>query len=1163
MIVGTKNLTPLGFVVGAVTFAIASQLLFASTANAQNRERFERFDTNGDGQLSAEEVNRIPPLKKRLAGADTNRDGTYTLEEIRAHVSGSRNRTMNGTNSERSNGSDKTTEPDRRLVPNYADAGQNKRLPDSDAVRDAAGTGQMFESIHVPGFTDFREGLNGYAFADLDQNGHVDIVTVTTEPFALDATWSDGQGDVQRTRDPRDKLRMLMNFGDFRFQPQEISLTGSQATPNDVSQGWRGGQIPALADFNNDGLYDIFITRQCPMKGGRIERGRTPVGCSLFLAENTFREFRDVSKQYGALNELAYNRSVSLGDVNLDGFLDIALGADNVFNAFEGLPKSALFVFLPQGDRFEDGSFVDIGGTETVPDFGGFFHDSSRDKAGPVISLRDIDNDGDLDLLQSYHVMLPPTMKRLTSYSPGEYRHGVFNWRNLTLDEAEFRFEKVTNNGFACEASCRFNSDARRFEPATDSRAPSLPYLFFGDVNNDSLLDAIAFRMTGFATEKVTSRFWLNRGSYRFEEASDSTQLARLNASYSEWFKFFEADIDTEKLNQPRQSSRVAGSVIGPNRIHQPPQYADAVFADFNNDGWLDLVVVDRLENEKIETRSILFMNLGDGSFEPIPTTISGLDSTGLSAEAVDLNNDGLMDLVVASDPDNSGEAVDARRYESIVYQNTGLHGARENHWLKLKFKTAANARVFGSRIELYQAGSEKLLGSRSIHNNQSYRSSSPPEAHFGLGEISRVDVVVHPLGGKSFRIANVAADRYLAIDLARQIVEEVVLTGRFPKPETNAGNSPAGSIPGFSFLREETFSCGGQEQSVSIFRNDTFAKALGLNGDQTDIACEFILIPRGQFTMGSSQAEQVQMAESRPGRHPIFNSASRFYSRTQESPQHRVDVQPFLLARTEVTQELWRRLAKLAGLPESPSFFNAGKHAPVEQVSWDDAKRWMQAINEAHGLSLRLPTEAEWEYACRAGTTTPIYNGTMTIRGHCDCPELDEIAWYMGNCGVDYRGGVDSSRWREKHYDHKTAGTHSVGQKKENAFGLFDMIGNVMEWCEDHAHADYSNAPTDGSAWLGGNWVAGSSVNGPLSRADSRVGKRRGQQDEPGRVRRGGSWRQLAYNIRSAMRSFRGRDFADSNQGFRVASDLPTGFVDGETPMKQNPKSNLSRNNR
>ena len=439
---------------------------------------------------------------------------------------------------------------------------------------------------------------------------------------------------------------------------------------------------------------------------------------------------------------------------------------------------------------------------------------------------------------------------------------------------------------------------------------------------------------------------------------------------------------------------------------------------------------------------------------------------------------------------------------------------------------------MYGARIEVYQPGTKKLIGSRGIYSNTSYRSSGPPEAHFGLGQAQTVDVIVNLPGNDSFTVKGVDGDRYLEIDLKDRSLQ-VVEFPRIPATERILANPT--TAKGFTWLRKEEFSCGGQAHTVHIYQCDVFAKALGLAEDETDIACEFVLVPGGRFTMGSSKAEQDAMAKSRPGRNPILNSNSRFYNRTAESPQHFVDVPAFLMARTEVTQKVWRQLARLAGLPESPSFFkNAGERAAVEQVSWNDVAKWMDAINKEHGLSLRLPSEAEWEYACRAGTTTPIYNGEMTIRGHCDCPELDEIGWYMGNCGVNYEGGVDSSRWIEKQYNHRLAGTQPVGGMKENAFGLYDMIGNVMEWCEDHAHANYQNAPTDGSAWLGGNWIPGRGINGPLSEDDSKFGVADGR-DVPGRVRRGGSWRQLTYNTRSAMRSFRGPNFADSNHGFRV----------------------------
>ncbi|MBK7392611.1 MAG: VCBS repeat-containing protein [Chloracidobacterium sp.] len=660
--------------------------------------------------------------------------------------------------------------------------GKLKELPDSDATRDAAGTGQMFEAIHVPGLTDFREGLNGFALGDFDKNGYLDILTVTTEPFALDATWGDETGGVKRTRNPKDKLRLLLNFGGFRLKSQAVTLTGSAATPDDLSQGWRGGQVPALADFNGDGFLDIFITRQAPMSNGKIREGSKPIGCSLFLSDGGFDRFRDVSVEYGALNELAYNRQVSLGDVNRDGFIDIALGADNVVNAFEGLPKSALFVFQPKDGKFVGGKFADISGTDLIPDFGGFYHDSAKDKAGPNLALRDIDNDGDLDLIQSTHVLLvfsqPPTLP----YSPAEYRHGIFNWQNLLAETGRLQFEKVTGNGFASEARLRYNREAERLVPMTESRAPGLPYLVFGDVNNDGLLDALAVGggdpFNRPATEDVGARFWYNRGGFRFEEATAKSGLGPLNQSYREWFAFLDAapSAAVKTFNPAARKIRSQPGLTPKNPLDNRPSYSDAVFGDFNNDGWLDVVAFDRLESQAIETRSFLFLNRGDGTFEPQPTTISGLNGTGICGAATDLNNDGLLDLIVAADPDNTGKASDPRRYESMVFMNAGLHGARENHWLRLRFSGITHARLLGARIDVFEPGTKKRLGTRGIYSNQSYKSGSSLEAHFGLGKARRVDVSVHLLGGENFTVKNVQGDRYLDLNVAERDVREVAV---------------------------------------------------------------------------------------------------------------------------------------------------------------------------------------------------------------------------------------------------------------------------------------------------------------------------------------------------------------------------------------------------
>ena len=114
------------------------------------------------------------------------------------------------------------------------------------------------------------------------------------------------------------------------------------------------------------------------------------------------------------------------------------------------------------------------------------------------------------------------------------------------------------------------------------------------------------------------------------------------------------------------------------------------------------------------------------------------------------------------------------------------------------------------------------------------------------------------------------------------------------------------------------------------------------------------------------------------------------------------------------------------------------------------------------------LPSEAQWEYACRAGTETALYSGNLEILGERNAPALDPIAWYGGNSGVDFdlKDGHDSSDWSEKQYPHTRAGTRPVKLKRVNPWGLYDLLGNVWEWTQDPWHVSYQGAPANGSAW-------------------------------------------------------------------------------------------------
>jgi formylglycine-generating enzyme required for sulfatase activity len=242
-----------------------------------------------------------------------------------------------------------------------------------------------------------------------------------------------------------------------------------------------------------------------------------------------------------------------------------------------------------------------------------------------------------------------------------------------------------------------------------------------------------------------------------------------------------------------------------------------------------------------------------------------------------------------------------------------------------------------------------------------------------------------------------------------------------------------------------------------------------------------------GRFSMGSPEDE--------PGRYE------------NEGPLHEVTIASgFWLFDTPVTQALWETV-----MGDNPSRFK-DKQRPVEEVSFEDVRRFLARANETDwGKGLVLPSDAQWEYACRAGTETATYAGPIEILGDHNAPVLDPIAWYGGNSGVDFdlKNGGDSSYWPDKQYPHTRAGTRKVAQKAPNPWGLYDMLGNVWEWCEDGYRGSHEGAPADGTA-----------------RVDVLAA---------GRVVRGGSWHGFARYVRAASRGRFAPDYRDS-LGFRCA---------------------------
>ena len=234
-------------------------------------------------------------------------------------------------------------------------------------------------------------------------------------------------------------------------------------------------------------------------------------------------------------------------------------------------------------------------------------------------------------------------------------------------------------------------------------------------------------------------------------------------------------------------------------------------------------------------------------------------------------------------------------------------------------------------------------------------------------------------------------------------------------------------------------------------------------------IFLEMVAIPRGKFMMGSNEYDR-------------------------EKPIHEVIVSPFYMGKYPVTQEQWRAIAQLEkieiDLDPNISYFKGDKK-PVDSVSWDMGVEFCKRLSRLTGKNYRLPSEAEWEYACRAGTTTEYYFGDS----------LDpSMANYCGNLG----------------------GTSLVGRFPPNGFGLYDMHGNVWEWCLDDWHDNYNGCPTDGSAWL--------------NRNNSQEGRKL-------KSLRGGAWLSDPRDCRSACRTY---DDDYPYVGFRPALS----FQDSSFPL-------------
>lgn len=225
--------------------------------------------------------------------------------------------------------------------------------------------------------------------------------------------------------------------------------------------------------------------------------------------------------------------------------------------------------------------------------------------------------------------------------------------------------------------------------------------------------------------------------------------------------------------------------------------------------------------------------------------------------------------------------------------------------------------------------------------------------------------------------------------------------------------------------------------KSKSLGNPRNINEPLGVGSVWTELSTgmEFVWVPGGCFIMGSNAGN------------------------LDEKPAHKVCVDGFWMGKYEVTQGQWQQI-----MGNNPAMFKKGSNYPVEYVSWEDCQLFISKLNSRNRKIFRLPTEAEWEYACRSGGRDEQYAGGN---------DLDRVAWYSSNSG---------------------ASTHAVGGKAANGLGLYDMNGNVWEWCLD---------------WYGRNYYSSSPIYNPQGPSSGLL-----------RINRGGSWDYTVWGLRSTYRS-------------------------------------------
>jgi hypothetical protein len=576
---------------------------------------------------------------------------------------------------------------------------------------------QLFVELAIPGLTDQPKNTAGTAFVDLNHDGIVDVVLA------------------------QDDLNAFINDGCFYFEPHALAIDAPPAAAGVFN-------VPTFADFNHDGFLDVYLPSV-----GRAAQAR------FLLSRGSWDQFKDFAVPMGVANPGAYARGeVTVADVDGDGYLDMTVGANQIGGGSmkDGRPLSRFYMYRPSGDStYEHGHFEDIGGSSLVPGFGGIDPTVCKpgvDKNGMGVAMRDLDDDGYLDLVQLAHNDMTRDDPGLTSITTpndscatGGNPFGIFVWQNQMGKAGQLGFRAIDPGPASLAEHGLMQYDPSRSYYTTISHAVGHEAVAFADVDNDGDLDVLTTGPNNpewhVNSDPIMGRFFRNQGQLAFSIDTEAAGLSTLNDTLGQWQSFW---------GLPRTPAIVAGVPFEPlctDTNKQPlcrgMALADtqlypgmSVFADFDNDGWLDLLVTVRSDRLAGKVHNLVYMNRGDGTFERVSTDDSGMDGLSLAAQAIDLDGDGLLDLFLMTR--KSGP--NSPEQPSRVYMNTGHfrgRDARSNHWLNISLTGLPSEQLLGAKIYAHDTNGG-LLG-RQDYFIDVFRGSHDPMVHFGLGQHTAV----------------------------------------------------------------------------------------------------------------------------------------------------------------------------------------------------------------------------------------------------------------------------------------------------------------------------------------------------------------------------------------------------------------------------------------